>query len=90
MASAAVTVTTNPERDKHWVNQRCDDGECPACNTARYGVDPPDPDHALALLRAGLLPLYLHYLDDHASRLTAAGRPELAEAFGQWWTRLID
>jgi hypothetical protein len=35
------------------------------------------------------LPLYLHYLDDHANRLTSAGRPELAEAFRQWRTQLI-
>jgi hypothetical protein len=54
-----------------------------------WRTDPPDPDRAVALLRAGLLPLYLHYLDDHANRLTSAGRPELAEAFRQWRSRLI-
>ncbi len=54
-----------------------------------WRTDPPDRDHALALLRAGLLPLYLHYLDDHTNRLTSAGRPELAEAFRQWRSRLI-
>jgi hypothetical protein len=59
--------------------------------TAALGwrTDPPDLDHALALLRAGLLPLYLHYFDDHTNRLTSAGHPELAEAFRQWRSRLI-
>ncbi|MDQ3899995.1 MAG: hypothetical protein M3319_05930, partial [Actinomycetota bacterium] len=57
---------------------------------ARLAGGSAEPDHALTLLRAGLLPLYLHYLDDHAGRLTAARRPELAEKFGQWRTRLVD
>jgi hypothetical protein len=30
VASATVTATTTSELGKHWVNQRCDDGECPA------------------------------------------------------------
>jgi hypothetical protein len=51
---------------------------------------PPDSDHALALLRTGLLPLYRHYLDDHARRLMSSGHPDLAEAFRRWRTRLID
>ena len=55
-----------------------------------WRTDPPDRDHALALLRADLLPLYRHYLDDHIERLTAAGRPELAEAFLRWRTGLED
>jgi hypothetical protein len=41
VASATVTATTNPKLDKHRVNQRCDDGECPACDTVRYVVNLP-------------------------------------------------
>jgi hypothetical protein len=41
IVSATVTATTSPELGKHWVNQRCDDGECPACNTVRYMVSSP-------------------------------------------------
>jgi hypothetical protein len=55
-----------------------------------WRTDPPDPDDALALLRADLLPLYRHFLDDHIERLTAAGRPELAQAFLRWRTGLDD
>ena len=39
---------------------------------------------------AHLLPLYRHYLDDHIKPLTAAGRPDLAEAFLRWRTGLED
>src|SRR5947209_9295187 len=41
VASATVTATTNPKLDKHRVNQRCDDGECPACDTVRHVVNSP-------------------------------------------------
>ena len=81
---------TNDAAATHYVARANAPGAAVVSAALGWRVDPPDPDHALALLRAGLLPLYLHNLDDHASRLTAAGRPELAEAFGQWRTRLID
>jgi hypothetical protein len=42
---------------------------------------------AVALL-SELIALYLHYIDDHVSRLTAAGRPELARGFEHWRSRL--
>jgi hypothetical protein len=41
VGSTTVTATTSPELGKHWVNPRCADGECPACNTVRYVVNSP-------------------------------------------------
>jgi hypothetical protein len=81
---------TNDAAAAHYVGRADAPGAALVSAALGWRTDPPDPDHALALLCAGLLPLYLHYLDDHASRLTSAGRPELAEAFDQWRTRLID
>ena len=48
------------------------------------------PNHreAEALLAREIVPLYLHYLDDHAARLAAAQRPDLAEAFARWRGRI--
>jgi hypothetical protein len=49
---------------------------------------PPDETSAVALLERELLPLYLEYLDDHAARLAALGRSDLATAFAAWRDRL--
>lgn len=81
---------TNDAAVTHYLARADAPGAAVVSAALGWRMDPPDPDHALALLRVGLLPLYLHYLDDHTSRLTAARRPELAEKFGQWRTRLIE
>jgi hypothetical protein len=44
----------------------------------------PQPGEAVALLEAEMLPLYLHYLDDHIGRLEALGRSDLVGAFAEW------
>ena len=41
-------------------------------------------DEAIELLRRDLIPLCLHYIDDHVTRLSDAGRPDLSEAFRFW------
>lgn len=54
-----------------------------------WRVAPPeDRAAAAALLREQLVPLYLHYIDDHIDRLAAAGAPELVRSFEQWRNRL--
>ena len=50
---------------------------------------PPDPTVATALLQREMIPLYLHYIDDHIARLTAADRRDLSEAFAQWRHRIV-
>ena len=55
-----------------------------------WRTDPPEPRAAAALLDAELLPLYLHYLDDHTGRLGAVGRSDLAAAFAEWRRRLCE
>lgn len=80
---------TNDAAATHYLARPDAPGAAVVSAARGWRTDPPAPDHALALLRAGLLPLYLHYLDDHANRLTSVGHPQLAEAFRQWRTRLI-
>lgn len=49
---------------------------------------PDDAARAAELMRRELIPLYLHYIDDHIARLGAAGRDDLAQRFGQWRARI--
>lgn len=52
--------------------------------------DEPTDHHATAtLLREELLPLYIHFIDDHLTRLRALGRSDLVSAFSEWRTRLM-
>ena len=52
----------------------------------RWREDPPDPDdpEAIALVRAGLIPLYLRFLDDHEARLIAWGEADRAKRLAEW------
>jgi hypothetical protein len=50
---------------------------------------PSDEATAAALLREQIVPLYLHYIDDHITRLDSLGEVELAEAFRAWRHRLV-
>ncbi len=50
---------------------------------------PADEAAAAALLSRELIPLYAHYLDDHITRLSAAGQYRLADRFRGWRARLL-
>jgi hypothetical protein len=51
---------------------------------------PPENDGAvLSLLEDGMVPLYLHYIDDQRAPLASLGRHDLAEVFGQWRGQLL-
>jgi hypothetical protein len=50
---------------------------------------PEDTDAAATLLARELIPLYLHYIDDHTRRLMNVGRAALARSFEQWRDRLL-
>jgi hypothetical protein len=50
---------------------------------------PADPEAAAAIVGRELIPLYLHYIDDHITRLSAAGREGLAGRFRRWRNRLL-
>jgi hypothetical protein len=54
-----------------------------------WRLDPPADDEATALLGRELIPLYLHYLDDHIERLHAVSHHRLAGRFRRWRSRLL-
>jgi hypothetical protein len=51
--------------------------------------EPPPHGEAAALLSRELVPLFVHYLDDHIARLSAVGQHRLADRFRRWRTRLL-
>jgi len=53
------------------------------------GQAPFEPRRAIALLGEQIVPLYLHYIDDHITRLAALERRDLAGAFERWRARLM-
>jgi hypothetical protein len=54
-----------------------------------WRLEPPADDEATALLSRELIPLYVHYLDDHIARLLAVHRRRLASSFQRWRARLL-
>jgi hypothetical protein len=54
-----------------------------------WRLEPPAADEATALLGRELIPLYVHYIDDHITRLHAVNRDRLADSFHRWRTRLL-
>ena len=49
---------------------------------------PTETSTVVALLQAGMVPLYLRFIDDHAGRLARLGYEDLAQAFERWRERL--
>ena len=54
-----------------------------------WRLGPPPGGEAAALLGRELVPLYVHYIDDHITRLSAVGHHRLAYRFHRWRTRLL-
>jgi hypothetical protein len=54
-----------------------------------WRLEPPADDEATALVGRELIPLYVHYIDDHITRLEAVSRHRLADSFRRWRTRLL-
>jgi len=54
-----------------------------------WRLEPPADGEAAALLGRELVPLYVHYIDDHIARLRAVGHRRLADRFHRWRTRLL-
>jgi len=67
----------------------CPGAELVAAALAWRRVPPENDEVVLSLLEAGMVPLYLHYIDDQRARLVDLGRHDLAETFGQWRRRLL-
>jgi hypothetical protein len=87
--AATGRVGTNALAAEHYLASP----DVPATNLVAAAVAwraaPPAEDAAAELLGSELMPLYLHYIDDHIARLDDAGRPRLAGRFRRWRARLL-
>ena len=54
-----------------------------------WRFEAPADEEATALLGRELIPLYIHYLDDHITRLRIINHHRLADSFRQWRSRLL-
>ena len=87
--AATGEVGTNAASVAHYLAQHDSVGTALVAAGFAWRTDPPnDEAAALALLRSEIVPLYLHYVDDHTDRLRRLGHVELAEAFRTWRSRL--
>jgi hypothetical protein len=59
-----------------------------AAGLAWRTAEPSDHREVADLLRNDMVPLYLHYIDDHIARLNSLGKVELARTFRKWRARL--
>jgi predicted nucleotidyltransferase len=89
--AATGRVGTNDAAAAHYL----EDGKAPssklvAAAVAWRAAEPLDEAAAAALLGDELVPLYLHYIADHSTRLDSLGEVELAEAFRSWRDLLVD
>ena len=88
--AATGQVGTNALAVEHYVA----DAQAPAAKLVAAALQwrlapSEDTDAAATLLGRELIPLYLHYIDDHTTRLMAVGRADLARSFEQWRDRLL-
>jgi hypothetical protein len=87
--AATGQVGTNAAAVEHYLAG----GTVPAAELVSAALawrrEPPANDAAVALLVQELLPLYVHYIDDHVERLEAAGSQRLAGRFRRWRARLL-
>lgn len=81
-------VGTNHSAADHYLATNQAPGAALVAAALLWRTTPPDRALATSLLQREMIPLYLHYIDDHTARLTAADRLDLSEAFTQWRDRI--
>jgi hypothetical protein len=69
------------------------DARAPGCELVAAAhrwrtAPPPEASTVVGLLQAGMVPLYLRFIDDHFGRLARLGYEDLAQAFERWRERL--
>ncbi len=86
--AATGRVGTNPAAVDHYLARP--DAAAPdlVSSALRWRTEPPDPGPAARLLQRELLPLYVEYIEDHATRLRHLGSVDLAAAFTAWREQL--
>jgi hypothetical protein len=88
--AATGHVGTNGDAVAHYLDRQ--ESASPGLVEAAlaWRTDPPaDPASIIELLGAELVPLYVEYVDDHAPRLRAMDRGDLASAYDEWRNQLL-
>ena len=80
---------TNDAAAHHYLAQAQAPGAELVAAALDWRTNPPAREHAITMLRDGLLPLYVHYLADHIQRLESHRNSKLAAAFHDWRARLL-
>jgi hypothetical protein len=87
--AATGRVGTNTLAAEHYLA----DEHAPAAELVAAALawrsQPPSGDEATTLLSQQLIPLYVHYIDDHIARLDTAGSHRLAGRFRRWRDRIL-
>jgi hypothetical protein len=87
--AATGQVGTNAAAVEHYLAGRTVPAAELVSAALAWRREPPANDAAAALLGQELLPLYVHYIDDHVERLEAAGSHRLAGRFRRLRARLL-
>jgi hypothetical protein len=88
--AATGHVGTNEDASARYVEDRTAPGRALVAAAMAWRTGRAmDEMEAVELLRADLIPVYLHFLDDHVERLSALGEESLASAFRAWRARMV-
>jgi hypothetical protein len=88
--AATGHVGTNGDAVAHYLDRQATPSPRLVEAALAWRTDPPSDRAAVVkLLDAELIPLYLEFIDDHATRLRAMRRGDLAGAFEDWRKRLL-
>lgn len=74
---------------EHYLSVPDAPGKALVAAAVRWRWEAPAGGEAAALLGPHLIPLYIHYIDDHIGRLDASGYHRLARRFRAWRQRLL-
>ncbi len=77
-------VGSNSGAAEHYVANGCAPAATLVTAALAWRFEPPADDDATALLGQELIPLYMHYIDDHITRLRAVNQYRLADSFHRW------
>jgi hypothetical protein len=88
--AASGEVGTNDAAVAHYLR----DEQVPSKPLVAAALDwrtaaPSDEEPAAELLRKHMVPLYVHFIDDHIRRLNSLGEAGLVAALGEWRDRLV-
>ena len=82
-------VGTNSSAARHYLASPDAPATSLVAAALAWRLEPPADDEATALVSRELIPLYLHYVDDHIARLRAIDHHRLADGFERWRSRLL-